>query len=104
MRKDKIWGNEHTMAFMAKALKVKINSIQEHSLKKNTYFVQHAHNPEEELELNVLYDYEAHHYEALVPSSWILTGNNNFQSESDSFASGAEEGLIIKTEKMPEDF
>ena len=43
------------------------------------------------------------HYEALVPSSWILTGNNNFQSESDSFALGAEEGLIIKTENMPED-
>jgi hypothetical protein len=103
MRKDRIWGNEHTMECMAKALKVKINSIQEHSLKKNTYFVHHAHNPEEELELNILYDYEAHHYEALVPSSWILTGNNNFQSESDSFASEGEACPLIKTEKMSED-
>ena len=104
MRKDKTWGNEHTMACMAKALKVKINSIQEHYLKKNTYFVQHAYNPGEELELNILYDYEARHYEALVPSSWILTGNNNFQSESDPFASEeAEATLLIKKEKIPKD-
>ena len=58
MRKNKVWGNEQTMECISKALKIKINSIQEHATKKNTYFVQHTHSPEQELEVNILFDYE----------------------------------------------
>ena len=79
MSKERVWGNEITSQCICKALSTRINLIQEY---KGAYKITHRYGSNYDYEVNILYNYDEKHYEALIPKEGNLSERKSFLSDS----------------------
>ena len=59
---------------------MKVNLIQKSNLDES-FVTKCSYCPQGDMEVSILYSYEAGHYEALIPKNWNLTGESSPQSD-----------------------
>ena len=75
---------------LAKALNVKVNLIQKSNLDES-FVTKRSYCPQGDMEVSILYSYEAGHYEALIPKNWNLTGESSPKSDRFSDVEGGKD-------------